>query len=263
MKFKNPILFALAFSFFSCGGSSENTDISKDTTNVSPDTTAVKTELGPAETKLPNTNCFSIFSDTYEVEEKLAEIKSTYNSGQILTVVLTTDAELFLEISYEGKGLEESWQIDIPVEGRFGFEVKLEYTDANHDDVADELVIWWSQSDGINGMLEGFEASSSGIIIFDVIQRNVMLNFVYDNHYSNYTAGKNANTNSDDYHAKMAEDSDWTTCSFYYTAALTNGQLILSGFHNDVEGDSECVITTYQEGTYRFNTTDERYEIVL
>ena len=169
MKFKNPILFALASSFFSCGGSSENTDISKDTTNVSPDTTAVKTELGPAETKLPNTNCFSIFSDTYEVEEKLAEIKSTYNSGQILTVVLTTDAELFLEISYEGKGLEESWQIDIPVEGRFGFEVKLEYTDANHDDVADELVIWWSQSDGINGMLEGFEASSSGIIISEPI----------------------------------------------------------------------------------------------
>lgn len=246
----------MAIVITACGGSPDNSTPSNQDTNL------VKTEEVPGETKLPRTDCISIANVEYEVDEKLAEIKSTANEGQILSIVMTTDEELFLEISYEDTGLDESWQIDVPLENRFGFEVKVEYTDANHDDIKDELVIWWNQSDGTNGMLDGFEASSSGIIIFDVMQRNVMLNFVYDNHNASYSAGKNANTNADDYHAKMAEDTEWEICSYFYTVQLVNGELILSDFERQIEGMGECLIMEYQSGTYRYNNVEQMYELV-
>ena len=251
------ILLPTVFALLSCGSGSESTVQTENNTADS-----LKNEVPVGETILPNENCFTLAESNYEVSDELGSIKSTANSGQQLSVVISTDGDIYLEISYDGGPVEESWKIEKQIDNPFSFSVKLEYTDANHDDISDELVIWWNQTDGNNGIQSGYEYSNSGIIIFDVMQRNVMLNLDYENHYASYSAAQNANTDAEDYHAKMAEDSDWEICSFYIATKLQNGELILEDLEQQIDGMGECVISVYEMGTYRYNNVEQEFQLV-
>lgn len=212
------------------------------------------------EKTLPGLKGIELKNDDYIITEILAFIESEENAGQNLSVVLTEDDELYLEVGYDKSGKDESWYIDIPVDNSFGLEVKLEYTDANHDDVKDELVIWWYQGDNNNGIESGYEIMRNGVIIFDVIQRQVMVNLEYENYYATYQAGADANLDDPDYHAKSAEDTEWFICGYGHKVQLKDGELILSDYYRDTEGEGECVLLKYAEGTYTYNYSSGLFE---
>ncbi len=245
----------------SCSGNSETNSNSENDSTASTELTSQDTVVITEETKLPASEVIEISDDIYVIEEMLASIQSEANPGQNLAVVMSEDQNLYLEIGYDKTGKEESWRINLDIMNAFGMSVTLEFTDANHDDFKDELVIWWSESDGNNGLQNGFETSQSGLIIFDVMQRTEILNFVYSSHYSTYSAGQNANTDAPDYHAKMAEDSDWFICSYSHDIKLVDGEIHLANYYSQTDGEGECELKKYADGIYTFNVGAEIYQL--
>ncbi len=245
----------------SCSGNAEtNSNNENDTTST---TELIKrdTLTITEETELPVSEVIELSDDTYVIEEMLATIQSESTPGQNLAVVMSEEQNLYLEIGYDKTGKEESWKINLDIMNAFGVDVTLEFTDANHDDFKDELVIWWSESDGNNGLQNGFETSQSGLIIFDVMQRTEILNLIYSSHYSTYSAGQNANTDAPDYHAKMADDSDWFICSYSHDIKMVDGEIHISNYYSQTEGEGECELKKYKEGIYTYNVGDEIYEL--
>lgn len=253
---------AICLSFLmSCSGNSEKNSSTESDSIASTETIDADSSVTLAETELPCNPVIEISDDDYIIEEMLAYIESESNPGQNLSVVMSEDQNLYLEIGYDKTGKEEAWRIDLEIMNAFGVDITLEFTDANHDDFKDELVIWWSETDGNNGLQNGFETSQSGMIIFDVMQRTEILNFVYSSHYATYSAGENANTTEPDYHAKMAEDSDWFICSFSHDIKLLDGEIHLSNYYRQVEGMGECLLTEYTEGTYAYNVAEGFFQL--
>jgi hypothetical protein len=245
----------------SCSGNSETSSKNENDSTASTDLTSHDTLVVIEETELPVSEVIELSDDTYVIEEMLASIQSESSPGQNLAVVMSEDQNLYLEIGYDKTGKEESWIINLDIMNTFGMYVTLEFTDANHDDFKDELVIWWSETDGNNGISSGFENSQSGVIIFDVMQRTEILNFVFSSHYSTYSAGQNANTTEPDYHAKMAEDSDWFICSYSHDIKLVDGEIHLSNYYSQTEGEGECVLKKFAEGIYTYNVGEEIYQL--
>jgi hypothetical protein len=261
MKLESVLPFISLIILVSCTGNSEtNSNNETDTTSnvelIKADTTVITEE-----TELPVSEVIELSDDIYVIEEMLASVQSESTPGQNLSVVMSEDQTLYLEIGYDKTGKEESWKINLDFMNAFGMSVNLEFTDANHDEFKDELVIWWSETDGNNGISSGFEISKSGVIIFDVMQRTEILNFVFSDHYSTYSAGENANTTETDYHAKMAEDSDWFICSYSHDVKLVDGEIHVSNYYSQQEGEDECELKKYKEGIYTYNVGDEIYEL--
>lgn len=262
-KMKTKI-FAPVASLILCLSCSDNSETASSTPAESIDSTLLtsdETAVVIEETELPCQPVIEISDDVYIIEEMLATIQSESTPGQNLSVVMSEDQNLYLEIGYDKTGKEESWSINLDVLNAFGVYITLEFTDANHDDFKDELVIWWSESDGNNGISSGFETSQSGVIIFDVMQRTEILNFVFSSHYSTYSAGENADTDAPDYHAKMAEDSDWFICSYSHDIKLVDGEIHLSNYYSQTEGEGECLLLKYTEGVYVYNVGEEIYQL--
>lgn len=258
-----PILVIpiIAVSFLiSCSGNSETATKTEKDSTLSNTQSNSDSAVVIAETELPCNPVIEISNDEYVIEEMLASIQSESTPGQNLSVVMSEDQNLYLEIGYDETGKEESWIINLNV-SKFGLEINLEFTDANQDDFKDELVIWWSDSDGNNGMQNGFESAEKGLIIFDVTQRTEILNFVYLDHYSTYSAGENAATDDPDYHAKMADDTDWIICSYSHDIKLEDGEIQISNYYSDLEGEDKCVLTKYADGIYRYNVVEEKYQL--
>lgn len=251
-----PLIFLM-----SCSGNSEtNSNSEKDSTTTS-EIVSTDTLVIVEETELSSSEVIDLSDDIYIIEEILASIQSESTPGQNLSVVMSEDQNLYLEIGYDKTGKEESWIINLDILNAFGVTITLEFTDANRDDFKDELVIWWSESDGNNGLRSGFETSQSGIIIFDVMQRTEILNFVYSSHYASYSAGENANTDEPDYHAKMADDSEWDICSYSHDIKLVDGEIHVSNYYSQIDGEGECVLKKYAEGIYVYNVGEEIYQL--
>lgn len=212
-------------------------------------------------TTLPGHTGVEISDKTYVVEEIFGTVQSEYSKGQTLSVVLSEEQEFFLEIGYEKTGLEESWLIDLPVNNPYAFLATLEYTDANYDGIKDELVIWWSDGDGNNGINSGYEMQRQGVIIFDVMQRTEILNLVYVDNYLSYAAGENANTDDPEFHAKMAEDSEFTICSYSHDVSIVEGEVHISNFYSQSEGMDDCKLIEYVEGVYKYNVGEEVFKL--
>lgn len=256
---KKSICLFFPFILFACGGNNAETSTeNQDSTQLNSDTTGAEIAV-LAETELPAKNGFTLYSEPYEVMEELATINSEYNKGQSISIVKTDQEEILMVVKFVNDSETESWYLGIdPVYGGMT-SVRLEYMDANKDDVKDELVIWWEQYEGNNGMQSGYESENMGIVVIDVMNRNEMLNFVYSSHHASYSAGENANTAAPDYHAKMAEDSDWEICSFSHKLTLVNNDFQISDYYREVEGMGECVLRQFQDGTYSFNLTEEKF----
>lgn len=244
-----------------CSGNSDIAPTNMGDSTVSNEIPTADTAVLIEQTELPSSEVIELSNDAYVIEQMLASIQSESTPGQNLAVVMSEDQYLYLEIGYDKTGKAESWLIKLDVMNAFGLEVNLEFTDANHDDFKDELVIWWGESDGNNGLQSGFETSQSGIIIFDVMQRTEILNFVYSSHYSTYRAGENANTNEPDYHAKMADDSDWFICSYSHDVKLIDGEIHLSNYYSQTDGEGECELKKFAEGIYTYNVGEQIYQL--
>jgi hypothetical protein len=261
MKSKLLVPAITLFLLASCSGNSETNLNSETDSTETLEITNADSVVIIEETELPTSEVIELSDDPYVIEEMLATIQSESTPGQNLSVVMSEDQNLYLEIGYDKTGKEESWIINLDIMNAFGVDVTVEFTDANHDDFKDELVIWWSESDGNNGLQNGFETSQSGLIIFDVMQRTEILNFVYSSHYSTYSAGQNANTDAPDYHAKMAEDSDWFICSYSHDIKLVDGEIHLSNYYSQTDGEGECELKKYADGIYTFNVGAEVYQL--
>lgn len=263
MKIQKIFGLALLSSLIGCSGNSDSTDSNSDTTNVAQTDSTGEIDQSQFLVKtLPGFYGAELTTEPYIIDEMLVFIQSETNSGQNFSIVLSEDQEVYLEIGYDKTGLEESWRLDIAVENPFGLEAKLEFTDANHDDIKDELVIWWSKMDGTSGIMDGYESENKGVIIFDVLQREVLLNLLYSHHYSTYSASSESDINNPDFHAKMDEKSEWSTCNYWYDLALNNGDVTLTNYVFEKEGQGECGPSEqYQEGTYSFNNSNGQYEL--
>ena len=137
----------------------------------------------------------------------------------------------------------------------------MEWVDANRDDLKDELAIWWNTGDGNNGLLSGYEMERKGLIIFDVLNRTDLVNFVYYDYYSSYMEGPNADIDNEEYHAKMAEDSEWEVCSFSHEVIWKKGQIIISNPKQEVEGEGECLLTLVESGAYELDYTSNQFKL--
>lgn len=251
-------IIALSFStlLFACGNETAN-----QSENTSADTTTQKTEVETNyATTLPVGNGFQLRSQSYVISELIGSADSEY-SGQLLTVILTDENELLLQIAEADQAPEEAevWDLGIEIQNPYNCTVNLELTDANKDGNKNELAVWWNEGDGNNGMESGYEMETSGLMIVDLTNKNEMLTLIYVGHYSSYNSGPNANTDDPDYHAKMAEDSEWEICSYSQKVELKNGDVIISETYSQVESQGECVLNLFEEGTYVYNTTEEKY----
>lgn len=262
MKIHSFSVLILGSLLAACSGNSETTTSNEtESHTVNSDSVISETENTLTYDVLPATECIEITDDAYIIDNMLAHIQSESTPGQNLSVVMSEDENLYLEIGYDKTGLDESWKITLNIDSPFGLDVKLEFADVNQDDLKDELVIWWSKSDGNNGINSGYESAQSGVIIFDVMQRTEILNFIFSNEYSTYSAGENANTNDPDFHAKMADDTDWFICSYSHDVKLVDGEIQISNYYKQTEGIGECYLTEYAEGTYQFSISEGLFKL--
>ncbi len=259
---KKLIVILVPAFIFACGGEQSSPAETSPETVQKEDSIVSEPDL-IVSNELPAKNGFSILADEeeYTISEALSSINSEYNTGQKLSIVKTEDEELLLLIAYNNSEDTETWRLGIDVVYGGLTSVRMEYADINKDDLKDELVIWWEQYEGNNGMQSGYESEKKGLIIIDVMNRNEMLNFIYSSHYASYSAGADADVTDPDYHAKMADDSDWDICSYSHTVTLVNNEIQISEYYKESEGTGECVLQQYTDGTYVFNVGEEKFRL--
>ena len=94
MNTKKIITLSFSTLLFACGNETAN-----QSENTSADTTTQKTEVETNyATALPVGNGFQLRKDSYVISELLGSTDAEY-SGQLLTVILTEDNELLLQIA--------------------------------------------------------------------------------------------------------------------------------------------------------------------
>ena len=264
MKLGFLFCIGLTFSIISCGNKEGDnvTDNAPNKELLTEDSKMDNDEVDDRRTSLPITSGMELITEEYVVSEILTEIQSTYDASQSLKIVMSDDEELILEISYSGASAEESYQLNIGDFNSYGTEIKLEFADVNQDGVSDELVIWWNTMNGNNGIIGGFEEERSGIMIFNVTQREVVLGFCYLDWYSSYESGVNADMDDENYHAKMDDNSIWEICSYTMDISLKDGLINLGPTQIESEGMDNCSPNTYLEGSYVFNLGTGFFELI-
>jgi hypothetical protein len=241
----------LILGLVSCSGAPELKQ--EDTVEIQVDSSDVSNQELEGQSTIPLDKSFKLKVGSYEVAETLASIQSE-DKSETFNLVITTDAEVILERSSVQSTIDEAWEIILGDINEFGFEAKFQWMDADKDGENDELVILWNTMNGTSGMLEGYEMERQGIIVFDVQNRNELANFKFVESYLSYSAADDANTEDDDYHAKMADDSNWDICSFSHTVEVKNNQIHVSDPYFEHEGNSECYATIVNTGAYSFNS---------
>ena len=209
---------------------------------------------------LPGLKGLGDFEEGYEMGEVLAQIPSPIKGIATVRVGVTTDQAIAIELVDASKSVANVWRLDIGEFNANNLSVKLAWTDANYDTAADELVIWWSTQDGTNGMLEGYEMEREGVLILNVNDGKDIVNFTYHDRYASYVAGKGVNTESEDFHAKMDDNSVWNICDYSYDVALKDGDLLVSGALTQVENMKDCHPAKYKEGKYEYNYENGLFE---
>lgn len=209
---------------------------------------------------LPKTN-YQLTAIEPIIAEYMAHLESATNQEEYYAVIIDENNNLILQIGHEGNVVDYSYDLNVYVENPTGAEAILEMTDVNKDGKSNELAIWFNQSDGTNGIESGFEFEQKWLMIFDTEKKEPMLHLIFSSHHSNYSAGPNANTLAEDYHAKMADDSEWDICSFSYQLLLKNGEIQLSEYYFQKEGMGECASEEYQAGTYAYNIISGEFQL--
>lgn len=248
----------LILGLISCSGSPELEQ--EDTVEITVDSSDVSNQELEGQSTIPNDKSFKLKEVSYEVAEKLASIQSE-DKSETFNLVITTDAEIILERSSVQSAVDESWEIILGDINEYGFEVKLQWMDADVDGLNDELVILWNTMNGNSGVLEGYEMERQGIIIYDVQNRNELANFKYVESYLSYSAAEDAKTEDDEYHAKMADDSKWDICSFSHSVEVKNNQIYVSEPYFEHEGNGECYPIIVNQGAYSFNSNLGIFEL--
>ncbi len=266
MRIINTFFIFSTGLFLACGGEEKienNEDNTNDTSNEVLVEESIEEEFVENRLTILPAPSMELFSGTYTVSETIAEIQSSYDDSQKLKVVLSEEEELFLEISFGDDPPEEMFKLEIGDMNPFNVFIDLKIADVNQDDVEDELVIWWETGDGRNGVEDGYETQRKGLIIFDIMQRIAMLDFCFEDSYRTYSAGDNADTEDENYHAKMAEDSYWETCSFSHNVTLSSGIISISASEVEKENSSDCSPVLYEAGEYEFNIGSGKFELNL
>ncbi|HEX2898703.1 MAG TPA: hypothetical protein VHS96_03180 [Bacteroidia bacterium] len=203
----------------------------------------------------------SEMTDAYTVEEVVAEIPSKVTGTSMIKLVATDGQELVLERIGKNPTTYVAYTLDIGEFNVYNTTVKMEWIDANYDTDDDDLVIWWSTGNANNGISGGYETERSGVMVINITEMKDFVNFVYVDQNRSYSEGPNADTEAEDYHAKMDENSIWETCSYSYDVQLKDGDLFVSKFEKEVEGSSQCKILQLEAGKYEYDILSGKYEL--
>lgn len=211
------------------------------------------TVISAGSNTLPGLNGMEIMKDAYVVSDVLTEDVSKLSGSSKVRLVTTEEQYILLEMLDANKKVTQVWNLDIGDFSAYGISATFEWIDANFDSYADELAIWWGTADGTNGMLEGYEMARDGILILDLNSGKDIVNFVFADHYLTYSAGENADTESEDFHAKMADDSDFQICDYSYQIQLIDGAIHLSNPLYENQNSEKCPAPEWKVGKYDFD----------
>jgi hypothetical protein len=88
-----------------------------------------------------------------------------------------------------------------------------------------------------------------------------IVNFAFADHYLTYSAGENADTESEDFHAKMADDSDFQICDYSYQIQLIDGAIHLSNPLFENQKSEKCPAPEWKVGKYDFDFMTGKYAL--
>src|SRR5687768_1522910 len=101
MKLTRLTPFFISILLIACSGNSEVSESGSDSTSENNrDTTAMQDEMDFSIKTLPGLEGVDLMSEPYTVNKVLASIESEYNAGQTLTVVVSDNQDLIIEIDF-------------------------------------------------------------------------------------------------------------------------------------------------------------------
>ncbi len=190
-------------------------------------------------TTLPGMLGLKLMTETYTVEQVLAEIPSKVTSTSAIKLVATDGQQLVLERIGKNPTTYVAYVLEVEEFNPFMTTIKTEWIDANYDTDDDDLVIWYTTGNSNNGISGGYETERSGVMIVNITDMTDYVHFVYNNQNRSYSEGPNANTEDENYHAKMDENSIWDICSYSYDVQMKEGgDILVSKFEKEIEGSS-------------------------
>jgi hypothetical protein len=212
-------------------------------------------------TTLPGMLGLKLMTETYTVEQVLAEIPSKVTGTSAIKLVATDGQQLVLERIGKNPTTYVAYVLDVEEFNAYTTTIKTEWIDANYDTDDDDLVIWYTTGNSNNGISGGYETERSGVMIINITDMTDYVHFVYNNQNRSYSEGPNANTEAEDYHAKMDENSIWDICSYSYDVQMKEGDLLVSKFEKEVEGSPKCKILQLEAGKYEYDILSGKYEL--
>ncbi|MBK9452949.1 MAG: hypothetical protein IPN95_26715 [Bacteroidetes bacterium] len=221
--------------------------------------TVTVTESGG--TTLPGMLGLKLMTETYTVEQVLAEIPSKVTGTSAIKLVATDGQQLVLERIGKNPTTYVAYVLEVEEFNPFMTTIKTEWIDANYDTDDDDLVIWYTTGNSNNGITGGYETERSGVMIINITDMTDYVHFVYNNQNRSYSEGPNANTEDENYHAKMDENSIWETCSYSYDVQMKEGDILVSKFEKEIEGSSSCKPLQLEAGKYEYDILSGRYEL--
>ncbi|MEY3444031.1 MAG: hypothetical protein RLZZ519_2312 [Bacteroidota bacterium] len=227
---------------------------------LSPAANADVASSGVGGSTLPGMLGLKLMTETYTVEQVLAEIPSKVTGTSAIKLVATDGQQLVLERIGKNPTTYVAYVLEVEEFNAYTTTIKMEWIDANYDTDDDDLVIWYTTGNANNGISGGFETERSGVMIINITEMKDYVHFVYNNQNRSYLEGPNANTEAEDYHAKMDENSIWETCSYSYEVQMKEGDLFVSKFEKEVEGSSACKILQVEAGKYEYDIFTGMYE---
>lgn len=206
---------------------------------------------------LPTQDVIPIPKDDVDIIDTLASIDQANMENAFNARVLETGEGTFVVEAYDDSGNRLNWiELDVGEIQYLSNHVELSWQMIDPHSGVFQLVIEWNTMDARNGSFEGYTMARGGILIVDVMEQKSFLNLITAHEYAYYIAGDDANLEEDDYHAKLAEDSEGESCRLMYDAILDGQHLTLSMLSSD--GDSEeCSVDEFPSGKYQFDPQKE------
>jgi hypothetical protein len=114
---------------------------------------------------LPGMLGLKLMTETYTVEQVLAEIPSKVTGTSAIKLVATDGQQLVLERIGKNPTTYVAYVLDVEEFNAYTTTIKTEWIDANYDTDDDDLVIWYTTGNSNNGISGGYETERSGVMI--------------------------------------------------------------------------------------------------
>jgi hypothetical protein len=108
-------------------------------------------------TTLPGMLGLKLMTETYTVEQVLAEIPSKVTGTSAIKLVATDGQQLVLERIGKNPTTYVAYVLDVEEFNAYTTTIKTEWIDANYDTDDDDLVIWYTTGNSNNGISGGYE----------------------------------------------------------------------------------------------------------